>query len=85
MKINLNIDGLCYTDEEAFDLLYFALRAEYEKQIKMGDEFTQNYKGDETPVNVNCVILLNMLNQLKEKFPSTYLVSEQLYNDKINS
>jgi hypothetical protein len=85
MNINLKIDGLCYTDEEAFDLLYFALRAEYERQRKIGDEFIKNYKGDETPVNVNCVMLLNMLEQLKEKFPATYLVSEQIYNDKLNS
>tara|TARA_R110000782_G_scaffold154458_1_gene246806 strand:- start:136 stop:396 length:261 start_codon:yes stop_codon:yes gene_type:complete len=85
MKIKLKLDGLSFPDDCAFDLLYFALKAEYERQIVKQIKFEKENTGEKQPVNINCVILSNMLRQIEEQHPQVYLISESLYNSEKNN
>jgi hypothetical protein len=82
MKVKIKLDGLYFIDDCAFDLLYFALKAEYERQIVKYNKFVEENTDDGQPVNVNCVILSNMLRQIEAQYPQVYLISESLYNSE---
>jgi len=78
------LEQLFISKQEAFDLLFFAIKREIELQQKVHKEFLKHndFIEPNEVFDINTCVLNNFLEQLKEQDAKTFLVSEFIYYQK---
>lgn len=70
---NISIADHLISNEDAFDLLYKALRNEFERQKQLEKDMPKG------AFNVSALVVYDFLKQLEEQNPSLYLSAKFVY------